>query len=181
MDLVHQMGVYPNQCWPNSLTHIYDTRGRWVKRSKDKTTNLPCTRQILLILLALQWRHNEGDGISNHRRFHCLLNCWFRRRSKKTSKPRVTGLCEGNSSVTGEFPAQKGSNAENTSNWWHHHEITRRLHDLMSLKRSIYVYHFCTNTAYMNKYLVYSVLELQHYIHHPDWGNRHLALLRVIG
>ena len=26
---------------------------------------------------------------------------------KKTSKPRVTGLCEGNSPVTGEFPAQK--------------------------------------------------------------------------
>ena len=29
------------------------------------------------------------------------------------SKPRVTGLCVGNSPVTGEFPAQMGSNAEN--------------------------------------------------------------------
>ena len=27
-------------------------------------------------------------------------------RSKKTTKLRVTGLCEGNSPVTGEFPAQ---------------------------------------------------------------------------
>ena len=42
-------------------------------------------------------------------------------RSKKTSKPRVTGLCEGNSPVTGEFPAQKVSNAENVFNWWRHH------------------------------------------------------------
>ena len=33
--------------------------------------------------------------------------------SKKTSKLRVTGLCEGNSPVTGEFPAQRASNAEN--------------------------------------------------------------------
>ena len=30
------------------------------------------------------------------------------RRSKKISKLRVTGLCVGNSPVTGEFPAQKG-------------------------------------------------------------------------
>ena len=70
---------------------------------------------------SLQWRHNERDGISNHRRLHCLLNCWFRRRPKKTSKLRVTGLCEGNSPVTGEFRAQKTSNAENVSIWWRHH------------------------------------------------------------
>ena len=37
---------------------------------------------------------------------------YSRRRSKKTSKLRVTGLCEGNSPVIGEFPAQKASNAE---------------------------------------------------------------------
>ena len=51
----------------------------------------------------------------------CLLNRPFRRRSKKTSKPRVTGLCEGNSPVTDEFPAQMASNAENISICWRHH------------------------------------------------------------
>ena len=40
---------------------------------------------------------------------------------KKKSNPCVTGLCEGNSSVTGEFPAQRVSNAENVSIWWRHH------------------------------------------------------------
>ena len=45
---------------------------------------------------------------------------YTRRRSKKTSK-RVTGLCVGNSSVTGEIPAQRASNAENISIWWRHH------------------------------------------------------------
>ena len=30
----------------------------------------------------------------------------FRRRSKETSELRVTGLCEGNSPVTGDFPAK---------------------------------------------------------------------------
>ena len=33
----------------------------------------------------------------------------------------VTGLCVGNSPVTGEFPAQKASNAKNVSIWWRHH------------------------------------------------------------
>ena len=33
-------------------------------------------------------------------------------RSKKTSKLRVTGLCAGNSPVTGEFSAQRTSNAK---------------------------------------------------------------------
>ena len=44
----------------------------------------------------------------------------FRRWSKKTSKLHVTGLCAGNSPVTGEFPAQMASKAENGSIWWRH-------------------------------------------------------------
>ena len=47
---------------------------------------------------------------------------YSRRRSKKTSKLCVTGLCAGNSPVIGEFPAQRTSNAENVSIWWRHHE-----------------------------------------------------------
>ena len=72
---------------------------------------------------ALQWRHNGRDGVSNHQLHDCLLNRLFRRRSKKTPKLRVTGLCVGNSPVIGEFPAQKASNAENVSIRWRHHEI----------------------------------------------------------
>ena len=45
----------------------------------------------------LQWRHNDHDGVSNHQPHGCLLNRLFRRRSKKTSKLCVTGLCVGNS------------------------------------------------------------------------------------
>ena len=73
---------------------------------------------------SLQWRHNERVGVSNHQPHGCLLNRLFNRRSKKTSKLRVTGLCEGNSPVTSEFPAQKASNAESISIWWRHHVMT---------------------------------------------------------
>ena len=45
----------------------------------------------------LHWRHNDNDGVSNHQPHGCLLNRLFGRRSKKTSKLRVTGLCAGNS------------------------------------------------------------------------------------
>ena len=69
----------------------------------------------------LQWHHNELNGCSNHQPHDCFLNCLFSRRSKKTSKLHVTGLCPGNSPVTGEFPAQKASNAEKVSIWWRHH------------------------------------------------------------
>ena len=46
---------------------------------------------------SLQWRQNGHDGVSNHHPHDCLLNRLFGRRSKKTSKLRVTGLCAGKS------------------------------------------------------------------------------------
>ena len=69
----------------------------------------------------LRWRHNDHAGVSNHQPPGCLLNRLFRRKSKKTSKLRVTGLCAGNSPGTGEFSAQMASYAENVSIWWRHH------------------------------------------------------------
>ena len=73
--------------------------------------------------IPLRWLHNGHDGVSNHQPHDCLLNRLFRRRSKKTPKLRVTGLCVGNSPGTGEFPAQMASNAEKVSIWWRHHAV----------------------------------------------------------
>ena len=47
--------------------------------------------------ITLQWRHKGHDGVSNHQHHDCLFNCLFSRRSNKTTKLRVTGLCAGNS------------------------------------------------------------------------------------
>ena len=38
-----------------------------------------------------------------------------------TLKLLITGNCEGNPPVTGGFPSQRASNAENVSVWWHYH------------------------------------------------------------
>ena len=85
------------------------------------------------IYSTLQWRHNGCNGVLNHQRLDCLLNRLFRRRSKKTSQLRVTGLCEENPPVTHGFPSQKASNAENVSIWWRHHETTWRVNITSSL------------------------------------------------
>ena len=57
---------------------------------------------------------------------HVIINRLFRRRSKKTSQLRFTGLCVGNSPVASEFPTQMASNAENVSIWWRHHVYVQR-------------------------------------------------------
>ena len=105
---------------------------------------------------ALQWRHNEHDGISNHQPRDCLLNYLLRRRSNKTSKLRVTGLCAGNSPVTGEFPAQKASNAENVSIWWRHHGSCqyREKEDFLLLSNRItpYLIWFCSKNISFSDY-----------------------------
>ena len=48
---------------------------------------------------------------------------------KHRSSAYVTALCEGNLPVTGEFPAQRASNAENVSIWWHHHVLICAIDD----------------------------------------------------
>ena len=45
----------------------------------------------------LRWRHSGSESVSNHQPHDCLLNGLFRRRSKKTWKLCVTGLCAGKS------------------------------------------------------------------------------------
>ena len=72
------------------------------RNSKVAPFHLKFSPKLYMLLsgafvFALHWRHNDHDGVSNHQPHGCLLNRLFRRRSKKTSKLCVTGLCVGNS------------------------------------------------------------------------------------
>ena len=67
-----------------------------------------------------QWHHNERDGVSNLTRT-IVYSTVYSGTDIKTLKLRVTGLCEGNSPVTGEFLAQRASNAANVTIWWRQH------------------------------------------------------------
>ena len=72
---------------------------RWGKcRKLIKKKYRSCSsNQVKYHMITLRWRHSEWDGVSNHQPHDCLLNSLSGRRSKKTSKPLVTGLCAGNS------------------------------------------------------------------------------------
>ena len=105
----------------------------------------------------LHWRHNDHGGVSNHQPHDCLLNRLFRRRSKKTSMLRVTGLCAGNSPGTGEFPAQRASNAENVSIWWRHHEPPCWLDDDFSVTISMCNRSFTFKVVIMGAILRYTL------------------------
>ena len=78
---------------------------------------------LICVIHWLQWRHDGRGGISNDQTHHCWLSRLFRSRWKKTSKLCVTGLCDGNSPVTGDLPAQRASKAKNVFIWWRHHGI----------------------------------------------------------
>ena len=87
------------KCRPIRCKHVRGTGAQilyWPRLQESVSSNLHITV-----------RHNGRDSVSNHQPHHCLLNRLFRRRSKKTSKLRVTGLCVGNSPET--F-------------WWRHHD-----------------------------------------------------------
>ena len=83
------------------LTHICVTLSQWVNGWHNWLHALVLH---LAFPYTLRWRHNERDSVSNHQPHDCLLNGLFRRRSKKTSKLRVTGLCAGNSPGPVNYP-----------------------------------------------------------------------------
>ena len=70
--------------------------GWGVRRPKYLTSYYTSTRCLQgYMRRSLLWRHNRRNGVSNHQPHDCLLNRLFRRRSKKTSKPRISGLLRG--------------------------------------------------------------------------------------
>ena len=109
------------------LLHWYRGRLDWKNGQIDHMNPLP-------------WRHNGHDDVSNHLPHDCLLNSLFRRRSKKTSKLRVTDLCAGNSPETGEFPAQRASKLENVSIWWRHHAKNHNISTPKYIQKKPYAY-----------------------------------------
>ena len=94
---------YLNQCWPKSLSPYGVTRLQWVNILRPGDAYLHHFTSSNWSPISLRWHHNGRDSVSNHQPHDCLLTV-LRRRSKKTSKLRVTGLCAGNSPVTVKFP-----------------------------------------------------------------------------
>ena len=89
---------------------------------------------------SLHWLHNDHDGVSNHQSHGCLLNRLFKRRSKKTLKLRVTGLCVGNSPGPVNSP-HKGPVTRKMFPFddvimWHHNNSNDQMGSLLCFQKS---------------------------------------------
>ena len=86
--------------------------------------------EAIMITLPLQWRH-EREGVSNHGRLDCLLNRLSGADERNHQSSASLAFVGGNSPVTGEFPAQRASDAEKVSIWWRYHrcEISIKIQD----------------------------------------------------
>ena len=124
---------YLNQCCqrdPNLMitlradSHLRFTGHQQAKRWQQSLTYL------LWRFSTFRWRHNGCDSVSNHQPHHCLLNRLFRRRSKKTPKLRVTGLCVGNS------PGIHRTNGQYRGKCFH---LVTRHHELSVILFNIYI------------------------------------------
>ena len=62
---------------------------------------------------------HEHHGVSNHAT-PLFVELIIRCKSKKTSKLRIIGLCNGNPMAISGFPSQRASNAKNVSIWRRH-------------------------------------------------------------
>ena len=71
-----------------------------------------------VLKIAIQWRHDEHDGVSNNRCLDCLLHRLFRCRSKKHQSPASLAFLRG---IHNWFSSQRASNVENVSISWRHH------------------------------------------------------------
>ena len=103
--VVSDLGAFCNGYWP--LCNTNELRGRFLNRTHQ--SHAPVIWHAVVIerfefirSYSLQWRHNERDCVSNHQPRDCVLNRLFRHRSKKTSRLRVTALCEGISHTKGQ-------------------------------------------------------------------------------
>ena len=118
--------------WGYNISHLCTLQWRHVEIESIKTTSMEDVSTRVPEKIKNIW---EGDGVSNHQPHDCLLNRLFRRRSKKTSKLRVTDLCAGNLPVTGEFPAQRARNADFFFSIWrrHHDKLLCRVSCVINL------------------------------------------------
>ena len=143
--------AFPAHAQPSILhiwQEVYDIPVTSLNCQSVETKYLETNGQTDILASTLQWRHNGIGGVSNHQPHDCLLNRLFRCKSSKirvTIKALVTGFCMGNSPLTGEFPAQRASNAENVSIWWRPHDNstleTDKPPSLFDLKLGVYHHH----------------------------------------
>ena len=112
---IHRDGEFPAQMASNAENVSIWWRHHDIgKIDRDQRTTKHTEVRIITVTSQWAWWRLKSPAS------RLFTRPFIRHKSKEQSKLRVTDLCEGNSPVTGEFPAQTASNAVNVSIWWHH-------------------------------------------------------------
>ena len=116
-------------------------------------------------ILPVQWRHDERDGVSNHRRLDCLLSVCSATDERKNKTPRHWPLC---GEFTGDrwIPLTKGQLR------------VKCFHLMTSLwKDCVWVGPCCLKTGNKSEhnktvsiFIGYTVLDVMFYLWHCQWG-----------
>ena len=111
----------------SGLTQIYRNKNIYHFHLQDVMIWLWCTRAWCLVVCHICRFDHYGDVIMAAMASQITSltiicsNVYSGADQREHQKLRVTGLCAGNSPMTGEFPAQRASKSENVSIWWRHH------------------------------------------------------------
>ena len=118
------MKEFINQTNMNSLTITNNLKLVEKQLEINQITSYLAERAMYLSIISIHYYDVTMSAMASQITSLTIVcsTVYSRRRSKKTLQLRVAGLCAGNSPVTGEFPAQMASNAENVSIWWRHHD-----------------------------------------------------------
>ena len=128
-------------CMPGSLTNDFPLEsavrenvpgipGACATRNVTYLVRGPCTNPITVASCLAPWRLKSPASL-------LFTQAFIQSQIKENIKaPRHWIFYAGNSLVTGEFPAQRTSNAKNASIWWRHHAIIKVAEDII-LSQSI--------------------------------------------
>ena len=76
----------------------------------------------LIFSFSVAFQANRCRRLSHFKAIRWFAQC-ITGRSMKTSKLRITSLCDWNPLVTGGFPSKRASSVENVSIWLRHHDM----------------------------------------------------------
>ena len=119
------------------VLYIY---ARQANRHKFQWISLVTMNAVSMIsrIPSLQWRHNERDGVSSHRRLDCIPNRLFGCRSKKHQNSASVAFVRGIHRWPVYSPHKGQYNVENITIWWRHHDSNGQ-RDLTRFHRTFWV------------------------------------------
>ena len=124
--------------------------------------------------MALQWRHHEHDGVSNHRPYHCVLNRLFRPIWRKHQSSASLAFVRGIHRWPVNSPHKGPVTRKKSSVWWRHHGSWFEMYRTSILALQWQLLNRRRTGAWMGNYIcmVAHCVWVSNYFTQTAWNNR---------